>query len=280
MGTTTDTLERIRSVEGHINYAVDSGAVNRFHARDSSLDTFRYDPRSVAMLDGRTLAEQPSLDREGFALMQMPSAVDDFRALDHVMAVHPQEITSFIARITGADEVVVAGPPALRFGERADAHDRAAHSKTARLIHSDTYETTSEEFTAQYNPRPNGKIVRCEHHNIWRTFSRPPQDLPLALCDFRSVLPSDIIRAEAAFDDEQGNVGWTFEAMIFRYNPAHRWVFFSDMTQDEVLVFKRYDTNRSRPWFVPHTAFEDPSAPADAEPRASIEMRTISYWYE
>jgi len=45
-------------------------------------------------------------------------------------------------------------------------------------------------------------------------------------------------------------------------------------------VVKAYDTDRSRPWFVPHTAFEDPSAPAEAHPRASIEIRTISYWYE
>jgi hypothetical protein len=36
----------------------------------------------------------------------------------------------------------------------------------------------------------------------------------------------------------------------------------------------------ARPWFVLHTAFEDPTSPADAEARASIEMCTISYWYE
>lgn len=275
-----DTIERVRTVRGAINYAIDSGSVNRFHAKDNSLDTFAYDPRTVSIVDGRTLPEPPSLEREGFALLRMPAAVAEFRDLDAVMATHPAEIISFIEGVTAADEVVVAGPPALRFGERADAKDRAAHSKTARLIHSDSFETASEDFTREFNPHPECKIARCEHHNIWRTFSRPPQDLPLALCDFRSVSPDDIIRAEAAFDNERGEVTWSFEAMIFRYNPAHRWTFFSNMTRDEVLVFKRYDTDRSRPWFVPHTAFEDPTAPADVEPRASIEMRTISYWYE
>lgn len=275
-----NTIDRVRTVQGAINYAIGSDGVNRFHAKDSSLDTFAYDPHTVSIVDGRTLPEPPSLEREGFALMHMPSAVTEFRDLEAVTATHPAEIIDFIGGVTGADEVVVAGPPALRFGERADASDRAAHSKTARLIHSDTYETASEDFTRQSNPHPERKIARCEHHNIWRTFSRPPQDLPLALCDFRSVSPDDIIRAEAAFDNEHGHVTWSFEAMIFRYSSAHRWAFFSNMTRDEVLVFKRYDTDRSRPWFVPHTAFEDPSAPPDAEPRASIEMRTISYWYE
>jgi len=276
----TQTMERARSVEGSINYAIDSGAVNRFHAKDSSLDTFDYDPRTVSLLDGRSLADQPSLDREGFALFDMPSAVRDFRRMEDVQTLHFPEIVSFIAGITRADEVVIAGPPALRFGERAAAADRAAHSKTARLVHSDSYETAAEDFTREFNPHPERRIARCEHHNIWRTFSRPPQDLPLALCDFRSVLPDDIIRADAAFDNEQGQVTWSFEAMLFRYDPAHRWVYYSNMTAADVLVFKRYDSDRTRPWFVPHTAFEDPSAPADAEPRASIEMRTISYWYE
>ena len=276
----TQTRERVHSVQGNINYAIDSGGVNRFYAKDSSLDTFNYDARTVPILDGRTLPEQPDLQREGFALMHMPSAVRDFRQLDDVTAIHFAEIVSFISGITRANEVVIAGPPALRFGERAAAADRAAHSKTARLIHSDSYETASEDFTREFNPHPERQIARCEHHNIWRTFSRPPQDLPLALCDFRSVSPNDVIRAEAAFDNEKGEVSWSFEAMLFRYDPAHRWVYFPSMTRDEVLVFKRYDRDRARPWFVPHTAFEDPSAPADAEPRASIEMRTISYWYE
>lgn len=273
-----DTITR--SVTGTINYAIPSGGVNRFHAKDSTLDTFTYDPRDMTIIDGRTLADPPRLDREGFALLRMPSAVIDFRDIDAVSATHADEITRFIASLSDADAVVLAGPPALRFGDKAPASDKAAHSKTARLIHSDTFETTSEDFTAQYNPHPERRIVRCEHHNIWRTFSRPPQDLPLALCDFRSVSPDHIIRAEAAFDNPQGEVTWSFDAMIFRHDPRHRWVYFSGMTRDEVLVFKRHDSDRTRPWFVPHTAFADPTAPPDAEARASIEMRTISYWYE
>lgn len=269
-----------RTVTGRVNYAIPNGGVNRFHAKDSSRDTFVYDPHDMPIINGRDLLDQPRLDREGFALMAMPSTVSDFRDLGEVMERHPDEIVRFIASLGDADAVVVAGPPALRFGERADQSDRAAHSKTARLIHSDTFETASQAFTDEFNPHPERRLLRCEHHNIWRTFSCPPQDLPLALCDFRSVSPDHIIRAEAAFDNEQGEVTWTFEAMIFHYDPAHRWIYYPNMTRDEVLVFKRHDTDRTHPWFVPHTAFEDPTSPTDAEARASIEMRTISYWYE
>lgn len=275
-----ELLERARVVDAQVNYAMDSGGLNRFHAKNSELDTFAYDPRTVAITDARSLTDPPRLEREGFELMRMPSAIADFRDSEAVQTIHLEEVRSAIHRLTDADVVVVTGPAALRFGARARAEDRAAHSKTASLIHSDTYENAAEDFTRQSNPHPGRRLVRTAHHNIWRTFSPPPQDLPLALCDFRSVAPEDVIKGEAAFDDEQGQVSWTFDAMLFRYDKAHRWCFYSDMTREEVLVFKRYDTDRSLPWFVPHTAFTDPTAPSDAEPRASIEIRTISYWYE
>ncbi len=272
-------LDKARTVSGEMNYAIDNGGLIRFHAKNSALDTFDYDPRALTIIDARSLSDAPRLDREGFALIAMPTAIDDFRDRVRVDEEHPREIEAFIQNLTGADEVVIAGPGALRFGERAQAEDRQQHSKVARLIHSDTSIGGAKAFEGQYDPHPDRKIVRTAHHNIWRTFSRPPQDLPLALCDFRSVSENDLILAEAAFDDEQGQVSWAFEALLFAYNPAHRWHYFSNMTRDEVLVFKRYDSDRTQPWFVPHSAFADPSAPADAEPRASIEMRTISYWY-
>lgn len=66
-------------------------------------------------------------------------------------------------------------------------------------------------------------------------------------------------------------------AAIFRYNPAHRWWYFSNLTRDEVLLIVFHDSRRVRPWRVPHTAFRDVSRP-DASPRASIEFRTVAYF--
>lgn len=278
--TGSSAAQQVRTVETCINYAIDSGGTNRFHAKDRRLDTFEHDTRKVTITDGRTLPEAPTLEREGFGLFELPSQISDFRDLDAVKAVHFDEVTRSIAKLVEADETVIAGPPALRFGDKAVKADRAAGSKVAQLAHSDTYRTGTADFTAQFNPHPERNLARTAHHNIWRTFSPAPQDWPLALCDFRSVSPRDIVPAEAAFDDENGNVSWTFEAMLFAFNPAHRWTYWSNMRCDEVLVFKRHDSDETLPWFVPHTAFADPSAPANATPRASIELRTISYWYE
>jgi hypothetical protein len=51
------------------------------------------------------------------------------------------------------------------------------------------------------------------------------------------------------------------------------------MTRDEVWVFVTNDSDPANPHHVPHSAFDDPTCPADALPRASIEMRGIAFWY-
>jgi hypothetical protein len=49
------------------------------------------------------------------------------------------------------------------------------------------------------------------------------------------------------------------------------------MTRDEVLFFKLNDSDHSRAWRVPHSAFLDRTARA-TRPRHSIEFRTIAYF--
>ena len=49
------------------------------------------------------------------------------------------------------------------------------------------------------------------------------------------------------------------------------------MRVDDVLLFKFHDSDHSRTWRCPHTAFHDPSF-ADANVRESIEVRSIAFW--
>ncbi len=66
-------------------------------------------------------------------------------------------------------------------------------------------------------------------------------------------------------------------AAIFRYNPAHRWWYFSGMTRDEAMMVKFHDSDRSVAWRTPHTAFWDNSFP-DRKVRASIEFRSYAFF--
>ena len=120
---------------------------------------------------------------------------------------------------------------------------------------------------------------RFAHYNVWRVLSPPPQDVPLAVCDARSLSQADLMEADAIFD-VPGKPEWSFEGLIVRYNPRHRWSYFSNMTREEALVFKTNDSDPSQPHNVPHTAFNDPTCPSGVAPRASIEMRAIAYWFD
>jgi hypothetical protein len=53
------------------------------------------------------------------------------------------------------------------------------------------------------------------------------------------------------------------------------------MRRDEAIVFKVYESKKDgRARFTAHTAFVDPTTPADAPPRQSIEIRTIAFFDE
>jgi hypothetical protein len=265
-------------VYAQVNYTGEMSVRPKFFANDHSLDRVALDPRTVPIVDGRWCAEAPTLAREGLELLECLTEVKEFRDADQVASIYHGEIERFIQELTGADAVVVTGRPILRFAERSSEAGTRDNSNAARLVHIDTSDSTAEQMARASAPKDPRAIRRIAQHNIWRAFSGPPQDVPLAVCDARSVAPGDLIPADAMFDRD-GKVMRTFESLLLRYNPAHRWYFFSDMTPDEVLVFKRHDTDRNEPKTVPHSAFSDPRAPKDCAPRASIEIRTIAYWF-
>ena len=57
-----------------------------------------------------------------------------------------------------------------------------------------------------------------------------------------------------------------------------RWYFAKGMTTEEAYVFVCYDSRDGRARFTPHTGFADPTAPADAPPRESVELRSYVFW--
>ena len=108
---------------------------------------------------------------------------------------------------------------------------------------------------------------------VWRAIVDPIASNPLALADARSVAPEDLLVAERRYPNR---VGQTYR---LKYSPRHRWVYFPRMRRDEALVFKVYDSEKDgRARFTPHTSFDDPTTPAGAAPRQSIEARALAFF--
>jgi hypothetical protein len=122
--------------------------------------------------------------------------------------------------------------------------------------------------------------------NVWRNIAEQPVAThPIALCDGQSVEPKDLVVFEIHYQDRVG------ENYFAKHSPNHRWYYYPEMTGDEALLIKQWDSagrlarslgaegdgsDKQAPCtFSFHSAFEDPSTPPDAPDRWSIEVRCI-----
>lgn len=265
-------------VLGTLGFSEPMGARPKFHANDVSRDVLNVVPRSVAIEDLRRRAQAPALDAEGFTLVPHASRVADLRDADARERVHVEEIRRLLLEVSGADHVAVTGAGLLRFGERSSESGAHDNSRPARFVHVDVTDDTAGDFYARHRPDNGRGLRRAAQYNVWRVLTPPPQDVPLAVCDARSLSAEDFIAADAMFDRD-GDIAYSFDAWLIRHDPRQRWAHFSNMRPDEALVFKTHDTDVSVAHCVPHGAFDNPDCPADVPPRISLEMRGIAYWF-
>ncbi|HEY1704598.1 MAG TPA: CmcJ/NvfI family oxidoreductase [Trebonia sp.] len=273
------------NVTGELNYlAPESTVLRRFTAPGASVNTGTYHQHRVPVRDGRPVRNQFTLQRNGFTLIDHVSAVRDFTDKEEVDRVYTAETVALIAAVTGADRVAAHRATRRR---AADPREHAAQPQ-ADNVHCD-YSASGAGPAARrtYEERfPDGPgYRRALITSLWRVFSPPPQDWPLAVCDYATVGPDDGLDNRLYFVDEipadlyapmPGDAPGV-SGFEFRHSPAHQWWYFPDMTRDEVLLFILNDSDHSRAWRVPHSAFRDPAAQT-TEPRHSIEYRTIAYF--
>ncbi len=261
-------------MEAWIAYSGRKFARPRYYANAHERDEVEIVPVLMPVQDGR--AAGCSIDREGFQLVSHTSAVRDFADREEVARVHMREIEELVQAETGADFVHVGAPGLLRFSERSGLAGSLNNSMPARFAHIDISDSTAARF-AQGGAKGRA-FARCAHYNVWRALSPAPQDVPLALCDARTLAAADLIAADAVFD-EPGKPEWSFEGLVVAHGATHRWHAFLDLSADEAILFKTHDSDSARAHHVPHVAFDLPGCPADAPPRVSIEMRATAWWW-
>lgn len=291
-------VKPIRSVKAEISYLAPGSHINRrFVAPGKEVNTGTYEVHNVNVWDGRPIRERFTLDTHGFVLAEHKSAVTNFFDSEEVDAVYPQEVTEVVRELTGADKVAQRG-----WMVRTSGDLEKRQRKVVGYTHQSGVQPPASEAHVDYMPEraeamaetiykesfPGDKpYSRFIASSLWRSFSPPPQDWPLALCDGSTVGADEgtsnalIIVDEIPDRDTMLEDMWeektVVTAAIFRYNPDHRWWYFPNMHRDEVVLLKFHDSDDSKVMRVPHTAFHDPSFD-DAMPRESIEVRTFAYF--
>jgi hypothetical protein len=114
----------------------------------------------------------------------------------------------------------------------------------------------------------------------WRALSEPPQDVPLAICDCRTLDEADISRRTGVLAPENsvGMPSQTFYVGGIHYNSTQRWYYYSNMKPNELLVFTGYDTDRPSSAKVAHAAFDNRATHPAANARESVEARFYVYY--
>jgi hypothetical protein len=235
------------------------------------------EPQRVTIRDARPLAAagELSLDKGGFERISHASALTDFSDDAAIRSIYYSESEQVLLKATGAEKVVVFDHT-LRdslSGSRATASLR----EPVRRVHNDQTFISGPRRVRDHLPA-NEAAQRLKRRfaiiNLWRPLDVVEQ-LPLALCDARSIAASDLVPSDLVYKDKVG------ETFSFTHNPAHRWYYFPKLRPDEALLLKIYDSrDDGTARLTAHTAFEDPTTPEGAAPRRSIELRALVFWKE
>lgn len=299
MTDVAEVEEQVDAVEAEITYLQAGSFINRrFVSPGREVNTGRYETHRVKVRNARQAHPAMSLDRNGFTLTNHNSRVVDFFDKAEVDEKYPAEVEAIVRQLTGADRVALTGWMARTSGDIA-----SRQKKHAGYTHQGGVQPPAGEAHVDYLPDRADFIAEREYRrawpdgrgyrrfiaaSVWRAFSEPPQDWPLALCDGSTVSADegtantmyvvDEIPDEATMLAHVPDEDTRIAAAIFRYNPRHRWWYYPDMTRDEVVMIKFHDSDRSKPaWRCPHTAFHDASA-VNPNHRCSIEFRVVGYF--
>jgi hypothetical protein len=260
-----------------LHYTVDTGVtpVNETFGPNNIRRrvTGEHEIRPMTIRDGRPLADGLDLDVNGFELVEHRTRVRDFFDADELKRVYYPEVEALVKQVSGASRVVVFDHT-LRSGDEAEREAKLVREPVLN-VHNDYTEWSGPQRVRDILPGEAEELLKRRFAiiQVWRAINQPIQSNPLAIADARSLAPRDLIRAERRYPNRVG------ETYRVGYNPAHRWYYFPLMRRDEALVFKVFDSARDgRARFTAHSSFVDPTTPAGAPPRQSIEARTLAFF--
>ena len=242
--------------------------------RVSSRDTRRANTRfyDVRIEDARPRQERGELDLDtnGFVLVPHRTRATDFRDSGQITGTYYGEVKGLIQQLTGAERVGV-----LQHVIRTEDAS-SFNSAYARYVHCDYSETRARDLShrwmvqSDFCSQAETDQYDFAWYNTWQPIEREARQNPLTLLDARTLEREDFV--EYRFDDSSPEA----IASMPLYSERHRHYYFPDMQMGELIVFKQHDSRSGGYSICAHTSFDDPTAPADAPARRTIEVRLMA----
>lgn len=264
--------------------------LNYLAERVEQLETWSYDPPDGrSRFNGRlrpyqttirNARENPqqSLPDYGFSCLRRASSVSDFLDDESIRTTGYAEAAEWVRDALQTSEAIVFDHTyRRRLPDRPHLDGTGGSFSKVRSpvgrVHADfTPRSAPNRVAALMGYSAEDPLPPYRIYGLWRPLNRRPlHDAPLALAKASSVTTSELVPNAIIYPDRRG------ETYAILHSHRHQWFYFPAMQCDEVLLFLHYDSKSSPHITVPHTAFEDPTSPPDAEPRESLEMRILVF---
>ncbi|NNE83774.1 MAG: methyltransferase [Alphaproteobacteria bacterium] len=228
----------------------------------------------MVIRDGRPLRDAFAMDVTGFEFVDHETAMTDFFDTEQLKSVYYSEIEALIKARAGAARVVIFDHT-LRSGDE-DTRNEKLIREPVLSVHNDYTEWSGPQRVRELMPESEVEDLLSRRFaiiQVWRPIRNPIQSNPLAICDSSTLSTDNLIASERRYPNRVG------ETYRISFNADQRWFYFPNMTRDEALVFKVFDSaTDGRARFTPHTSFDDPNTPPGAPARESIEVRALVFF--
>ena len=233
----------VASLEAEIDFVRSDSRINRrYVAPGAELNTGRFEAHRVQIRNGRPVRSQLTLETVGFMLTDHESSVRDFLDLEEVDPRYTNEVTEAVRRLTGATRVIsggwiirTSGDESLLARSVGIRQGSGAIQPPARDAHVDVHPDRAARYARRIYDREAADgpgYSRFIISSFWRTFSNPPQDYPLAVCDGTSVACDEgvpnlmlVVDAMPSQSDQYAPIPCAADlpaASIFHYNAGFR----------------------------------------------------------
>ncbi|KAJ5885055.1 hypothetical protein N7495_009565 [Penicillium taxi] len=253
--------------------------------------------RPVENIRGRE--SEFSTDLSGFSVCKAPAKETLFTDEEQVKSGYYAEIEALLRdKLPGVKKVVI-------FDHTIRRRIEGSARSPVQLVHVDQTPAAAELRVRRHTPEDEVEELlkgRYQIINVWRPIENAAADFPLALIDWRSTNLSDFNRVDLLYPkayEEIGEVmanpeshsstdGYEVKGETYLLTPhdSHRWFYVKDMTPEEALLIKCFDSRSSLmtdgqtdiAHATGHTAFIDPQTPAASPARQSIEVRCLVFY--
>ncbi|KFA51921.1 hypothetical protein S40293_07047 [Stachybotrys chartarum IBT 40293] len=270
---------------------------------DSDVTSFQRIERRRSVANIRDSGIDFGTDISGFAVYDSPAKEKEFTEDAAVRNGYYAEVEALLReKLPGVKKVII-------FDHTIRRRERSSPRQPVQQVHVDQTPRAAEVRVRRHAPADEVEELlkgRYQLINVWRPIGHPASDYPLAVIDWRTTAPEDLVAVDLLYprrddgdQDDRGKevlpdptsaestAGYEVKGETYSVAPndKHKLYYVKDMTPDEVMFIKCFDSrSQGQPngqdgiaSLTPHTAFVDPNTPESAKGRQSIEVRCLVF---